>query len=100
MDGAPKLAQLQAVRDLASGWRFDVLQGQLSEAVLQCGMNLSLLSCRFSRRWLRRTGAAKLAGKSLSLAARAQQLNDGGEDLARRHGLATTTRFAKTDTIR
>jgi len=46
------------------------------------------------------TGAAKLAWKSLPLATRAQHVNDGGEDLTRRHGLATTARFAKISAIR
>jgi hypothetical protein len=46
------------------------------------------------------TDAAKLAWKSLPLAARVQYVNDGGEDLARRYGLATATRFAKINAIR
>jgi len=46
------------------------------------------------------TGTAKLAWKSLPLAAGAQHVHDGGEDLARRHGLAAATRFAKINAIR
>jgi len=46
------------------------------------------------------TGAAKLAWKSLPLAAGAQHVNDGGEDLPRRHRLAAAARFAKIQAIR
>jgi hypothetical protein len=46
------------------------------------------------------TGAAELAWKSLPLATRAQHIHDGGEDLARRHGLAATARLAKINAIR
>jgi hypothetical protein len=45
------------------------------------------------------TGAAKLAWKSPTLAASAQHIDDGGEDLARRHELATATRLAKINAV-